>query len=434
MIDAWISLPIAVRYGLLAVLGLLMGAVANHLIYRRCYFPRPIGPWGPADEKAGPRRWMDYVPVLGWLALRRQVSVHGKGFWIRPLLIEVALAVSLPLLYDWYVVSGMLVPEEWRAPASLARLEALMSGIYAFHLILLLLMVAATFIDFDEYTIPDILTVPGTIIALVCAAIWWELFIPVVYVSFPDGTPKTVALTWFTLPYAPDPSWWSARGLRVAMGIWTMWCFALSNRRVILRHGWLKAVAYFMASLVRRSAWKRLLGIWVAGLIGISYVYSLGPGNLHWLGLLNSLIGLAVGGGIVWLIRIVGSLSLRKEAMGFGDVTLMAMIGAFIGWQGATMAFFLSPFAALLVVLVHLVLVGNKPLPFGPYLCVATLLTILAWPIMVGEWFIPTLGVMASLLIWLFLALLGMMGVMLFFYRLIGDALYARHTQQSEHE
>ena len=110
------------------------------------------------------------------------------------------------------------------------------------------------------------------------------------------------------------------------------------------------------------------------------------------------------------------------------------MIGAFIGWQGATMAFFLSQFAALLVVLVHLVLVGNKPLPFGPYLCVATLLTILAWPIMVGEWFIPTLGVMASLLIWLFLALLGMMGVMLFFYRLIGDALYARHTQQSEHE
>lgn len=432
MIDAWISLPIAARYGLLAVLGLLMGALANHLIYRRCYFPRPIGPWGPADEKAGPKRLIDYVPVLGWLAMRRQVSIHGKGFWIRPLLIEVALAVALPLLYDWYTVSGRLLAEELRAPDKLAQLQGVMNGIYAFHLILLLLMVAATFIDFDEYTIPDILTVPGTIIALVCAAVWWELYIPVVYIPFPDGPPRTVNFTWFTLPYAQDATWWSPRGLRLALGIWTMWCFALSNRRVILRHGWAKAVAYFMASLVRRSAWKLLLAIWVAGLIGIGYVYSLGPGNPHWLGLLNSLIGLAVGGGIVWLIRIVGSLSLRKEAMGFGDVTLMAMVGAFIGWQGATMAFFISPFAALLVVLVHLVLVGNKPLPFGPYLCVATLLTILAWPVMVGEWFIPTLGVMASLLIWLFLALLGMMGVMLFVYRLICDVRYAGRTQQPE--
>ena len=44
---------------------------------------------------------------------------------------------------------------------------------------------------------------------------------------------------------------------------------------------------------------------------------------------------------------MVGSLALRREAMGFGDVTLMAMIGAFLGWQAAVLTFFLAPFFGL---------------------------------------------------------------------------------------
>ena len=42
------------------------------------------------------------------------------------------------------------------------------------------------------------------------------------------------------------------------------------------------------------------------------------------------------------VVRVLGSQVLRREAMGFGDVTLMAMIGAFLGWQAAVLTFFLG--------------------------------------------------------------------------------------------
>ena len=67
------------------------------------------------------------------------------------------------------------------------------------------------------------------------------------------------------------------------------------------------------------------------------------------------------------------------EAMGFGDVTLMAMIGAVIGWQGSILTFFLSPIAGLLIVMVVFVINRDPRTPYGPYLCVGTLLVVWFW-------------------------------------------------------
>ena len=71
--------------------------------------------------------------------------------------------------------------------------------------------------------------------------------------------------------------------------------------------------------------------------------------------LYSSFLGMAFGGGLVWAIRIIGTIALQKEAMGFGDVTLHAMIGAFLGWQAALLVFVMAPFAALLVVLIQFI-------------------------------------------------------------------------------
>ena len=53
-----------------------------------------------------------------------------------------------------------------------------------------------------------------------------------------------------------------------------------------------------------------------------------------------ALLGLLVGSGLVVWIALLAEMALKKEAMGFGDVKFVGMIGAFCGWQGAVFAVF----------------------------------------------------------------------------------------------
>src|SRR6185295_3432257 len=102
-----------------------------------------------------------------------------------------------------------------------------------------------------------------------------------------------------------------------------------------LRRGWGKAVQFYLASFFRVYLFSFFWGrAWM--IYGVAYLSGLGlmyrawqGGGMLWPGILHSLCGLAIGGCIVWAVRISGTLALKKEAMGFGDVTLLAMIGAF---------------------------------------------------------------------------------------------------------
>ena len=63
--------------------------------------------------------------------------------------------------------------------------------------------------------------------------------------------------------------------------------------------------------------------------------------------LVMSLVGAAVGAGMINVTRFLGTLVFRKEAMGGGDVYLMAAIGGVLGWEAAILVFFLAPFIGL---------------------------------------------------------------------------------------
>ena len=71
---------------------------------------------------------------------------------------------------------------------------------------------------------------------------------------------------------------------------------------------------------------------------------------------MTALVGLAVGGGVIWVVRMIGTAVLRREAMGFGDVTLMSMIGTFVGWQASLIVFFSRRFSRLVIAVVQWVL------------------------------------------------------------------------------
>jgi leader peptidase (prepilin peptidase)/N-methyltransferase len=106
-----------------------------------------------------------------------------------------------------------------------------------------------------------------------------------------------------------------------------------------------------------------------------------------WLHALSgSLLGFLVGGGIVWVFRIGGTLALGKEAMGLGDVHLMAGVGACLGWMDPLLAFFTAPFlgigwAMLSVVFRQVFHRRGTALPYGPHLAAATLMVLILKPL-----------------------------------------------------
>jgi prepilin signal peptidase PulO-like enzyme (type II secretory pathway) len=94
------------------------------------------------------------------------------------------------------------------------------------------------------------------------------------------------------------------------------------------------------------------------------------------------LMGYLIGGGAVWLMRIGGTLGFGREAIGLGDVHLMAGVGACLGWTDAVLGFFGSAFIGVFFWVLGLLMSGKyrKAMPFGPYLAMGTMLVWFAKP------------------------------------------------------
>ena len=103
-----------------------------------------------------------------------------------------------------------------------------------------------------------------------------------------------------------------------------------------------------------------------------------------WLVVLGAvLMGYLIAGGVVWAIRIGGTLAFGKEAMGLGDVHMMAAVGACLGWIDPTLAFFLAAFVGVAYAIVAQIFRGklSKAMPYGPFLAVATMMVVLGKPL-----------------------------------------------------
>jgi len=290
------------------------------------------------------------------------------------------------------------------------------------HAVLFVLMLVATFIDFDEKTIPDEITIPGTLIGLLFAVVWPASHLPVLQFIAPAVKIAGYGPLLLTSPDGWLPWLDSWRGATLGVGIFVGWCVALIPALCTLRRGWLKGIQYYFASIARDSAWWKMLLLAIAGSPAILAVWH--GGGPHWHVLLSSLVGLAFGGLFIWAVRIVGWVGLHKEAMGFGDVTLLAMIGSFLGWQACLLIPFFSACLALAGALTKWVLTGRRDIAFGPYLCLAAAIVVVKWaPIWdfslkyfeIG-WLLPAL---------LSACLMLMLGLLML-WRLIEQAVFTR--------
>ena len=98
----------------------------------------------------------------------------------------------------------------------------------------------------------------------------------------------------------------------------------------------------------------------------------------------TTMIGVFVAGGMIYLCGLIGKLVFRKDAMGFGDVKLMGVIGGFIGWKLAVATFFLAPFFGLLFGIPRLISKRGKMIPYGPFLSLAAFICLLFQDVTVG--------------------------------------------------
>ena len=122
------------------------------------------------------------------------------------------------------------------------------------------------------------------------------------------------------------------------------------------------------------------LGGLVAGLILSLIVPQLHGTDHAWLGLWRAVVGALVGGGLLYGTGVVGTIIFRKEAMGGGDVKLLAMAGSLLGWKLMVLTFFLAPVLAIVPGLCVLVLKRSHVIPYGPFLALALALSLFVGP------------------------------------------------------
>lgn len=92
--------------------------------------------------------------------------------------------------------------------------------------------------------------------------------------------------------------------------------------------------------------------------------------------LLKALAGLGFGFCLTWAVRAVAGKVFGREAMGFGDVKFMGAIGAFVGWEGALITFFLGTMFGAVYGSFHKWVTGEAEVFFGPFLAVGAGITL----------------------------------------------------------
>lgn len=363
---------------LLTVWGACVGSFLNVVIYR---VPAGLSVVSPPSRCPGCEKKLaayDNVPVLGWLWLRGKCRFCKMQISVQYPLVEAATALLFfALTYVYYftnlreVFAVPGVGETW--------------AVLAVHLVLLSCMIAATMIDAKLYIIPlsltwiasgvAILVLPGSV-----AMGWVPPEVLAVGRSYDMLIPVTDQVGLAIGGMA---------GLIVAVVLLRMNILPLSfaeevplpegadpnDPNLILVH-----------PHPRKEIGKELLflifpiaGASIGWGVESAIVWTPSP-LMQVIG--GVLLGYLAGGGIVWATRVLGTLGFGKEAMGLGDVHLMAAVGAVIGWRDTTLAFFIAPFFGIIAAVVTaglaaLVKGKVRVIPYGPYLCGATLVVMI---------------------------------------------------------
>jgi leader peptidase (prepilin peptidase) / N-methyltransferase len=347
-------------YTCVALAGLLLGSFAGCCIYR---LPREISLWKPArsfcPQCQAQLRAMDNIPVISWIVLGGRCAQCGAAIPVRYLIVELVttvLFVAFAIRVEWPVI----IPD----------------------LALALILLIATFVDLEFLLIPDEITFVGIGLGLI-----FSFFVPslhhvtsglvsvglglagclagasILYLISEGG--KLFFGRYKLLP--PSPIRFSLEGA------------ATDNPRILLDGEPFDWTAHFFRSRdkIRIQATEVTINGEKCQNLDLCFFHDRLKTVRHEIPLEE----------IRELFGRTSHAEFPREAMGLGDVKLIAAIGAFVGWQGVL---FTIPIAALLGCTfgVVAILLRHKSLsvrvPFGPFLSAGAVLWVLCGPELVG--------------------------------------------------
>jgi leader peptidase (prepilin peptidase) / N-methyltransferase len=344
----------------IALTGLVLGSFAGCCIYR---LPREISLWKPArsfcPQCETQLRAIDNIPVVSWLFLRGRCARCGRPISIQYLIVELltpALFVAFSVRVGWPVIIADLA--------------------------LALVLVIATFVDLEFLLIPDEITFFGIGLGLILS-----FFLPALHGVSSGltsvGLGLAGCLTGGSILYlvSEGGKWLFGRYkiLPPTPVRFSLENSATENPRILLDGEPFEWVNHFFRS--RDKILVRATEVTINGEkcqnLDLCFFHDRLKTARHDLALEN----------IRELVGRTDRAEFPREAMGLGDVKLVAAIGTFVGWQGVLFtipiaAFLGCAFGIIAILLRHKSL--SVRVPFGPFLSAGAVLWVLCGPELVG--------------------------------------------------
>ncbi len=389
------------------VIGACVGSFLNVVVYRLPAGKSLVHPPSSCPHCGAKLNWFDNVPVLAWFYLRGRCRRCQAPISFQYPAIEALTAV---IFAAWFVICY----QTDLRPAFAVPGPEVTWPLFVMYLLLFAALIAATLIDARLFIIP--LEIPWFIslvgLIVIPAAV---ALMPQMILQYIEGIDRglTVGQTIEIRQLRQISAAPLTGPTGLALGVGGVVMLGVAN--VLLRLKWLPRSFELpdqpgsptnpppdqpgppgpedwpVHPHPRRESLKEMLFLLLpigGAAVGYLVVHFGNPvdGALPgWAAALGGvLLGYLGGGIVVWLTRLLGTLAFGKEAMGLGDVHLMAAVGAVCGWRVAVLAFFIAPFFGLGYALVanglsKLLKREVKMIPYGPHLAVATFVVCIAY-------------------------------------------------------
>lgn len=310
--------------------GSIIGSFLNVCIVRLPYEQSIAFPSSHCVHCKKPIAWFDNIPLLSYWILGGRCRQCKVKISVRYFLVEFLTAVSFLLFYKYFGLNVVLVP----------------------YLVMLSGFIVATFVDFEHRIIPDEISIGGTI-----AGVVFSIFIPQLH---------SVDVFW-------KSALWSVVGLLVGGGsIYLMGVLGNMFMPRSIRKIERISKEEFYELLVPLTP-DVLEGLW-DNLVRSGYMTQSGKvSDTFWQ--LKNYRELQLDPPFMSLNKKIYK-SLKMDTMGGGDVKLMAMVGAFMGWKMALLTFFLAPFFGAFYGMIEKIRTKDSAIAYGPFLILGALLSL----------------------------------------------------------